>query len=564
MAKRYYRHRRKKKIKLRKILIPAAIIVVLAVAAFIIVRSFETTGKMYLASKSNTTELFFYDDYEGRMFRSEDKLARGTLVTNTKRKHTENGRTYVLIKYDDKEYYVNETSLVESKDDIVLETEKWVRTPVTVYQNDEDSRIASFLKKGSHLEILSYSTVNIDGSIDMYEIRCGDVTGWVYGKYLESTEDAAKAVYNEHGEHDIHKDRIYKSKDLYGGDPAKLDWYPVEKPVFDDNPPLTEARTMYLCAKAAKDIDQYIELAKKSGVNSIVLDVKDGALSCPMESIKDIAPISYKNTLITSEEMENAARKIKEAGIYLICRIVVFNDRFFAADHPEECIVSDVSDQLWPSAFSRLCWYYNVELAKECVHRFGCNEIQFDYVRFPESAYNMSTSESTDFRNKYDEGKVEAIQNFLFYATDQLHKEGVYVSADVFGESAYKYVSAYGQYWPAISNVVDVISGMPYTDHFDRTIDMWTEPYETVYDWAEHAAARQSEIPTPAIARTWVTAYDVPLWNPRVDVDANYVITEVQALYDAGLPGGFLTWNGGSDYEKFKEISDAWSHTYKQ
>lgn len=52
-------------------------------------------------------------------------------------------------------------------------------------------------------------------------------------------------------------------------------------------------------------------------------------------------------------------------------------------------ISSKASNRLWPSAYSRGAWQYNVELAKEAVHEMGFNEIQFDYVRFPEDAYNM-------------------------------------------------------------------------------------------------------------------------------------------------------------------------------
>ena len=74
---------------------------------------------------------------------------------------------------------------------------------------------------------------------------------------------------------------------------------------------------------------------------------------------------------------------------------------------------------------------------------------------------------------------------FLFYATDQIHKEGIYLSVDVFGECSSEYVTAYGQYWPAISNIVDVISSMPYTDHFGRSVDTWTNAYQTVNNWAK-------------------------------------------------------------------------------
>ena len=100
----------------------------------------------------------------------------------------------------------------------------------------------------------------------------------------------------------------------------------------------------------------------------------------------------------------------------------------------------------------------NMPTTKEAIDLMGFNEIQFDYVRFPEDAYNMSKSSSTNFKNKYNEEKAEAVQNFLIYATDEIHKKNAYLSVDVFGECSGTYVTSYGQYWPAISNVVDVPS----------------------------------------------------------------------------------------------------------
>mgnify|MGYP003295108244 CR=1 FL=1 len=166
----------------------------------------------------------------------------------------------------------------------------------------------------------------------------------------------------------------------------------------------------------------------------------------------------------------------------------------------------------------------------------GFNEIQFDYVRFPEDARRMSMNGNTDFKNIYNEEKAEAIQNFLFYATDEIHKVGAYLSVDVFGECSSTYVTAYGQYWPAISNIVDAISSMPYTDHFTNYGDnskseYWTNPYKTVNNWAKGAAARQTEIPTPAIPRTWITAYDTPYWKPTVVYDAKKIIT--RGIYES-------------------------------
>lgn len=408
-----------------------------------------------------------------------------------------------------------------------------------------------------------------DGNVNMYKIKMGDITGWVYSKYLVSDKESADAVYNENGVYDIHKDRKY-SRELYGGKASTLDYYPYEKVSFEDNPLLENAKTMYLNAgsNVISNIDSYLKIASSSGVNAIVVDIKDGALAYSSEVAKEYSKTAYATAINSNESYGNAIKKIKDAGIYVIGRIVVFNDVHYGKDHPEDCITSSASSRLWPSAFSRGAWEYNVELAKEAIREYGFNEIQFDYVRFPEDSYNMSVKGNTDFKNVYNEEKAEAVQNFLFYATDQIHKEGAYLSVDVFGECSGTYVTAYGQYWPAISNIVDVVSSMPYTDHFTNYGDnskssYWSNPYNTVYNWATGAVKRQTEIPTPAIARTWITAYDTPYWNPTVIYDAEKISAQASALVDAGLTGGFITWNSASSLKKYEQIKDAFSKNYR-
>ena len=149
------------------------------------------------------------------------------------------------------------------------------------------------------------------------------------------------------------------------------------------------------------------------------------------------------------------------------------------------------------------------------------------------------------------------------YATYELHKLNVYVSADVFGESSWGYVTAYGQYWPAISNVVDAISAMPYVDHFEKKETYWTNPYQTMLNWGKTAALRQSEIKTPAIARTWITAYDTPYWKPTVIYNGEKLTEQINGLYDAGLTGGYMTWNGTSSLAKYTEVKEAFKRSYK-
>ena len=559
------KRRRKRKIKIGRVL--AFVIILILIIGIIIF--FTSKGKnisigkssMYLAGDTNKVTTYIMD--EDNSLKENSELVRGKKVIYSGKKVNMNDNEYLLIKFDNKEYYVNAKQLVKNVKDVVLEKERYVRTSVTVYENETDSKIASFIKKGNKLDIIGYDKLFDDGNVNMYKIKYNDTEGYVYSKYLVNDKESADSVYNENGVYDIHKDRKFKGRELYGGKASTLDYYPYERVDFEDNKLLKKAKTMYLNAGTIGSIDSYLKIAKENGVNAIVVDIKDGALAYSSNVAKEISPTAYGTAINDNSSYKSAIDKIKDAGIYAIGRIVVFNDVHYGKDHPDDCISSTASSRLWPSAYSRGAWYYNVELAKEAVKEMGFNEIQFDYVRFPEDAYNMSIKGNSDFKNKYDEEKAEAVQNFLFYATDQIHKVGAYLSVDVFGECSGEYVTAYGQYWPAISNIVDAISSMPYTDHFGRSVDTWTNAYQTVYNWAKGAAARQKEIPTPAVARTWITAYDTPYWKPTVIYNASKIEDQVRALYDAGLDGGFITWNSASSLAKYEQIKTAFNKDYE-
>lgn len=559
------KRRRKRKIKIGRVL--AFVIILILIIGIIIF--FTSKGKnisigkssMYLAGDTNKVTTYIMD--EDNSLKENSELVRGKKVIYSGKKVNMNDNEYLLIKFDNKEYYVNAKQLVKNVKDVVLEKERYVRTSVTVYENETDSKIASFIKKGNKLDIIGYDKLFDDGNVNMYKIKYNDTEGYVYSKYLVNDKESADSVYNENGVYDIHKDRKFKGRELYGGKASTLDYYPYERVEFEDNKLLKKAKTMYLNAGTIGSIDSYLKIAKENGVNAIVVDIKDGALAYSSNVAKEISPTAYATAINDNSSYKSAIDKIKDAGIYAIGRIVVFNDVHYGKDHPEDCISSTASSRLWPSAYSRGAWYYNVELAKEAVKEMGFNEIQFDYVRFPEDAYNMSIKGNSDFKNKYDEEKAEAVQNFLFYAADQIHKIGAYLSVDVFGECSGEYVTAYGQYWPAISNIVDAISSMPYTDHFGRSVDTWTNAYRTVYNWAKGAAARQKEIPTPAVARTWITAYDTPYWKPTVIYNASKIEDQVRALYDAGLDGGFITWNSASSLAKYEQIKTAFNKDYE-
>lgn len=520
----------------------------------------------YLAN--NQSEITLYTlDYNETL-----QIARGTKVEIIESITNEN-KEYYKIKYNNTEYLVFKENVVNSEDDIILEKEMYVRTPVTIYESEDSIKILGMAKKGEKLDIVGYNKVNEDGSINMYKIKYNDIDGYVYGKYLVNNKELSLVNYDEDGNYQIHKKR---GDSFGGGDAGNLDYYPYEKAKFENNVMPDEVRALYLNSGVVSNVDAYIKIAKNSGINAFVVDIKDNTSPAyPAKAMQEYSITNYNKAINSYETYKKAIKKLKDEGFYVIGRITVFKDSYYAKDHPEDTIKDNNTNSsynhdgsYWPSAFKRNVWEYNVKLAIESVQEMGFNEIQFDYVRFPDRTGNLEKKGVINFGNVYKEDKAQAIQQFVMYACDEIHKHNAYVSIDVFGESAHNYVTAYGQYWAAISNVADVISGMPYPDHFSAheygfNEVVWTIPYKLLNLWGNNfVMKRQKEIPTPAIVRTWIQTYDT-YKNPKVIYDSYMIKEEIKGLYDAGLKGGFMTWNGSSNLSKYDSVKSAFGGNYQ-
>lgn len=495
---------------------------------------------------NNITEVILYD---------ENYIENKKIIRGTKIKYIDELIDDKYYKLENENLYILKENVVSDYNLVVLENEKYVRTNVTIYKDDNSSKIEGYAPKGSKLEIIGFDKL-VDGKVNKYKIKFNETEGFVYEKYLVDDEEKSLIKY-DNGSYSIHESRKnYYDKNESAGD---LDYYPRDKGKFENNVMPEVVNSLYLSMNDIGSVDKYIEIAKNTGVNAFVVDIKDGQLAYVSEVAKEYSPkdIGYHSV----ENYKSAIKKLKDNGFYVIGRLCAFKDSSFALSNPDDALSKNgkiyyYGYEYWPSVYSRKVWEYKVELAKEAVTLFDFNEIQFDYVRFPETAPLLSNE---DLKNKYNETKSQGIQNFLMYATDELHQLNVYVSADVFGEASYTYIPGYGQYWAAISNVVDVISSMPYTDHFGNN-DTWSNPYNIVNSWASTASARQKETTSPAIVRTWITAYNTPYWNETINCDENYIRTQIKALNDNNLTGGVMTWNAYSvanKLKKYKEIVGA-------
>ena len=529
----------------------------------------------YLASATTNVQLYSIDE-NGNVSEAQ-KFVRGRKVKANYGKGVKiEKQKYYPIEITRKQYfYAKEQSLVATPKEVAQEKEIWVRTPASIITNCETSLVGGLANKGEKLTVVDFDSLRADGRVYRYKIKQGELEGYVYGKYLVFSQSEAEKRYKAEEYDKVHK----AIKNPFGGGEAiGCDFYPTERVEFANNKMPEACYSLYLnfSPKVIGNIESYIEFAKKTKINTFVLDIKDN--ECPgfkAEAMQKYSPTNYRYAGSKKEAMyKTAVKRLHEEGFYVVGRITCFKDSHLVKDHPNVAITEKATGKpfkhnkaYWPRPYDRQVWQFNVELAKEAVRKFGLDEINFDYVRFPDRMTKVE--KLIDYHNKYNESKVQAIQRFVQYACDEIHAVGAYVSVDVFGEAANPgYTTAYGQYWPAISNICDAICGMPYPDHFSNGYygikKPWNHPYEILKAWGERVQARQAVTPTPAAVRTWVQAYPVMRHVDRngLRYDAEDVEKEIRGLYDAGLLGGYTTWHSGSNLDKYKAQKGAFCIDY--
>lgn len=463
-------------------------------------------------------------------------------------------------KWSAQDRFIRTKHVVADLADVVITEKLYVRTPTNL-TDVTGVHLGALVTRGQSLSVIGYDGLQEDGSISRYHVTTDSgENGYILPDRYAFVSQIDDAVQHDPKTYAIHVER----GDSYGGgDAADLDYFPREKCQFDENKMPDVVNAFYMSSEVLSLVDEYIQVARGSRFNAFVVDILDGGVvgyASPV--LQKYCPSTQGCAQNTMEEYKNCIQKLKDAGFYVIGRMTTFNDPYLAADHPEKTI-SDlsgnpmrISGMYWPTPYDREVWEYKVDLAVEAATEMGFHEIQFDYVRFPDGTWTADQNGSIDYHNRNGESKAQAIERFLMYACDRLHAMNVYVAADVFGECANDYVTAYGQYWPAISQVVDVISAMPYPDHYGASGSYlpWEHPYETLYGFASSAVKRQEETNSPAVVRTWIQAYNA-IREPYTVYGPTEMIAQANALTDAGCTGGIITWNAASSLSKYAALA---------
>jgi hypothetical protein len=318
-------------------------------------------------------------------------------------------------------------------------------------------------------------------------------------------------------------------------------------------PEIIKVKGLYITATSAgsSSILEKMKHYRKSGINSIVFDIKDvtGLLS-----YKSKTSIAKKYNLYDKSRIDNLPlliRELKKNKIYSIARVSVFQDRHLYKRAPELAIKSRntgrpwrTGRELWLDPTNKIVQNYNISLAIELAD-MGIDEIQFDYIRFPTSGKQGDAL----FVNHFGKMKREnTIALFLSKAYKEISKRNTLLSIDIFGVVAWGKnvdIRSTGQRIELLAKHCDIISPMLYPSHFNNEFDGIARPGDAPYYFIHKGCQKVLELAGKheIIVRPWLQAFKWRVSN----YNAHYILEQIRGSNNSGAKG-YLFWNASNDY----------------
>ena len=291
------------------------------------------------------------------------------------------------------------------------------------------------------------------------------------------------------------------------------------------------------------------KILTNTDVNTLVIDVKtdNGHILFDTE-IDEVIYLNNERVKFTKNDLQEL-KEIKD--IYLVGRLVVFQDPLFAKVFPDEAVFDSrlnkpysQNGQFFLDPSSQKVQDYIINIAIESC-RLGFDEIQYDYIRYPDSSSKfMQFDTKNDFENR-----VNNINSFLSKSRQLLHNEGCLLSADTFGYIlTNKQDGGIGQNLETIIENVDFISPMVYPSHYTNGSFGYQNPNEHPY---EVITAALTDALDRGVDKDKIRPFLQGFWHSNEDIRNN-----IKAASD--LEMDWLIWNILSVYEldSFTKLSE--------
>jgi hypothetical protein len=293
-----------------------------------------------------------------------------------------------------------------------------------------------------------------------------------------------------------------------------------------------------------------LDLIEATELNGVVIDIKgDRGLIAYPSAIPLAAQVGAQQT-ITIPDLHGLVTSLRAKGIYTIARIVTFKDNPLALARPDLAVKTrsgsiwrDRERLAWTDPFKQEVQDYNIAVAVEAA-KAGFDEIQFDYVRFPDAPGGLLFSMPSTLKSR-----INAIVKFLQDARQKLTPYNVFLAIDIFGYVCWNLDdTGIGQRLEELMPHLDYLSPMLYPSCFQYGIPGYRNPverpYETVY-YSLKQAQERTHLPTTRF-RPWLQAFKDYAYDRRA-FTGKEIRTQIQAAEHFGADGWML-WNPRNVY----------------
>ncbi len=335
-----------------------------------------------------------------------------------------------------------------------------------------------------------------------------------------------------------------------------------------------EVKAAYITAAVASAgpalLNEYLDLIDRTELNSLVIDLKSDLRD-------DLGLVYYDSQAPMAKELETTAPYVdmqavvaeaKRRGIYTIARIQLFShDNVLADARPEWAIQERATGKVYADypgpgiryayldPTNRNVWKYNIELAVEAA-QFGFDEINFDYIRFPDIQDKASMATKLRFSQEVDPiNNPDAMYGVITAFAEEAHRAvndaGAYMSVDLFGRVVLGRSLTIAQDIERLAPVSDYICPMPYPSlwwpgylDFDNPT---AHPYEVILGSLKSAAPFLEG--KRALLRPWLQDHTDPWQGSRVvEYGPREVRAQIDATEQSGTSAGWMLYDSANTY----------------
>jgi len=335
--------------------------------------------------------------------------------------------------------------------------------------------------------------------------------------------------------------------------------YVLPEPLFNAPPPAPPVKALYVNAWAfgSSKLWHLVRLADSTEINAFVVDVKDDTGCLLYASEVQVARDVGATRCIRARDARARLDTLRAHDIHAIARIVVAKDPLLAEHRPQWSVKHrdgglwrDRIGSAWVDAYNDSVWIYAAQLAEEAV-RLGFDEVQFDYVRFPDEPRDAMATAIFPSRRP-GETQRAAIRASVAMLVQRLEPLAVPVTFDIFGLTASATGDlGIGQVWEDFITVADVVLPMVYPSHYYRGAYGYerpnANPYAIVKNALAEALARSRLVAKAATIRPYLQAFTLGRRLPRYT--PHEIREQIRAAEELGITSWVL-WNPRSVYQR--------------